>query len=339
MSTDASLADNVSVPEILTKELNSENIDLKMIPREFKLKVSNVPRFLNPKSVREELSGLLGEIEFVVKKSLNGNQAFLIFKSEDDRQTGFDKIDGFELKKEKLEAELVENEENRAPKKMKTEVDSSLPLEERLQDQVTPLWRYPYDRQVILKKRRMRKVIDKYRKDIVEAPFLNFDDSRSMLDEFINGYRNKCEFAIGLDEDGNVCVGFSMGAYKDGLFQTAGPQSCLHVSNVMKDFVSKFQTFVSSSGLPVFDRINQTGFWRLLTLRQFSTNELMVLVQANKGYETDIESLKQKLIELCASYEYEEFKVASFTMAILGSSGLCRRSLGALRTFATANLI
>lgn len=34
----------------------------------------------------------------------------------------------------------------------------------------------------------------------------------------ITGYRNKCEFTIGVDTEGKPCVGFNLGQFREGVF-------------------------------------------------------------------------------------------------------------------------
>ena len=47
-----------------------------------------------------------------------------------------------------------------------------------------------------------------------------------------DGYRNKCEFTIGHDAEGIICVGFRVGGGKQGCFEVSSPNECLTVPKV-----------------------------------------------------------------------------------------------------------
>lgn len=80
----------------------------------------------------------------------------------------------------------------------------------------------------------------------------------------IDGYRNKCEFSIGLDGKGNTAIGFQMGAFKDGVLEIAEPSECQNVSKSAKIIVAAVQEFVKKSKLPLWDKKQSSGFWRLV---------------------------------------------------------------------------
>ncbi|KAG0630729.1 hypothetical protein M758_1G200400 [Ceratodon purpureus] len=85
----------------------------------------------------------------------------------------------------------------------------------------------------------------------------------------VEGYRNKCEFAIGLGPDGkNRVVGFQLGSFREGINAVAEPGECRNVSSVALNFVAAFQTFIRASKLPVWNKTDNTGFWRMLTIRE-----------------------------------------------------------------------
>lgn len=56
--------------------------------------------------------------------------------------------------------------------------------------------------------------------------------------EEINGYRNKCEFTIGMDlETGLPTVGFRLGSYVNGTISVGPVESLVHIPDRMKTAV------------------------------------------------------------------------------------------------------
>ncbi|KAK1398448.1 Zinc finger CCCH domain-containing protein 24 [Heracleum sosnowskyi] len=84
----------------------------------------------------------------------------------------------------------------------------------------------------------------------------------------VNGYRNKCEFSVGYSLQGKVTVGFSLGNFREGVIAVDEPLNCPNVSGVACKYSAIFQEFLQHSELPIWNRLNNTGFWRQLTVRE-----------------------------------------------------------------------
>ncbi|XP_020529292.1 zinc finger CCCH domain-containing protein 24 isoform X2 [Amborella trichopoda] len=84
----------------------------------------------------------------------------------------------------------------------------------------------------------------------------------------INGYRNKCEFSIGYSQHGEPTVGFMLGNFREGMTAVEDPGDCPNISSIACRYASIFQSFIRTSVLPVWNRIQNTGFWRQLTVRE-----------------------------------------------------------------------
>ncbi|KAK2987754.1 hypothetical protein RJ640_016349, partial [Escallonia rubra] len=84
----------------------------------------------------------------------------------------------------------------------------------------------------------------------------------------INGYRNKCEFSVGYSLLGRPTVGFLLGNFREGVTAVEEPTNCPNVSKVACQYAAIFQEFLQNSGLPIWNRLNNTGFWRQLTVRE-----------------------------------------------------------------------
>lgn len=98
-------------------------------------------------------------------------------------------------------------------------------------------------------------------------------------DEALLGYRNKCEFSIGLDPNNVPIVGFMLGLYRDGITTVCSAQTCLHVSHTMKSIARAMENFVKSTDIPVYDRKTGKGNWRLLVVRVQQSGDAIVVVQ------------------------------------------------------------
>ncbi|KAL0460204.1 UNVERIFIED_CONTAM: Zinc finger CCCH domain-containing protein 24 [Sesamum latifolium] len=107
----------------------------------------------------------------------------------------------------------------------------------------------------------------------------------------VNGYRNKCEFSVGCSLQGK---------HTGGCYCCAGTCRLPNVSRIACRYATVFQEFLLHSLLPVWNRLNNTGFWRQLTVREgrrpctmievekpeTSIAEVMLIVQVcTKGFD------------------------------------------------------
>lgn len=104
----------------------------------------------------------------------------------------------------------------------------------------------------------------------------------------VNGYRNKCEFSVGYSLQGNVTVGFSLGNFREGVIAVDEPLNCPNVSGVACKYAAIFQEFLQHSELPIWNRLNNTGFWRQLTVRE----------GRKSGKSTEVEDLEAHIAEV-----------------------------------------
>lgn len=84
----------------------------------------------------------------------------------------------------------------------------------------------------------------------------------------VNGYRNKCEFSLGKSLQGKHTVGFLLGNFREGVTAVEEPVDCPNVSRIACKYASAFQEFLQQSLLPMWNRLNNSGFWRQLTVRE-----------------------------------------------------------------------
>lgn len=84
----------------------------------------------------------------------------------------------------------------------------------------------------------------------------------------VNGYRNKCEFSVGNSIQGKPTVGFMLGNFREGVTAVEEPTECPNVSRVACKYAAIFHEFLQNSDMPIWNRLNNTGFWRQLTVRE-----------------------------------------------------------------------
>ncbi|GMF39783.1 unnamed protein product [Phytophthora fragariaefolia] len=127
------------------------------------------------------------------------------------------------------------------------------------------------------------------------------------------GYRNKCEFSFGFDNEDKPCLGFRLSLFRDGCVVVSKPDECVNVSNEMKAVCAIMQNILETSDIPVYNVTTKSGVWRLLTVRQsVNTGELMAMVQVNPSGRTPEEqaALKELVVKRLTD-ESNTFKMTS----------------------------
>ncbi|RWS28824.1 tRNA (uracil-5-)-methyltransferase A-like protein, partial [Leptotrombidium deliense] len=292
----------------------------------FKVEISNIPKYMSYVELKKLLVDKLNlapqKIKLINRKP---KFAFVAFKSEEQRDAALERCNDYEVKGCKLHVKkanpapdpLVKKrkaaEQNIDNKKQAIDVSiDSENLEDQLNGQVAPLWKKDYEQQLTIKTNSYKEFLfDLYReigkidrnfgqkcpllfkwwktaKSVYQSCCPLMEIMRSPI---IDGYRNKCEFHIGI----NKAVGFRLGLYKDGNTTVASPsKSCPILSSKMHEIIGAFEKYLKTiSALPSFNNETNTGFWRQLTVRT-TANECMIIVNVNSGNNTD-EEIEQEM--------------------------------------------
>lgn len=116
--------------------------------------------------------------------------------------------------------------------------------------------------------------------------------------ESLTGYRNKCEFTIGENADGEIEVGFVLKITAEGGQVIASAADLPHVPPVMNRLCSVLRDHVRASQFQVFDRRRnkKSGVWRLAMARLATTGDMMVMVQIASLDEENQQRLVKALI-------------------------------------------
>ncbi|KAI8991517.1 S-adenosyl-L-methionine-dependent methyltransferase [Mycotypha africana] len=258
-----------------------------------------------------------------VKKAPQWNFCYITVDSEEEARKCLEVVKSCVFKKKQLTAEyVVESEQShrerfqRQENKKKGKKDNDTPQgdendtrtpAEKLADQVTPLWREPYEVQLKKKNRKGLQQLMSLKKDIARLRDVRQEYQRAwafdkgalpceVLDPIgsplLEGYRTKCEFTIGKNLDGEPSVGFLLGLYRNGITTVLEPDQTLNVPETAKKIAKAMNDYVKRSDLPVYDRVEKTGCWRTVMCKTQSTGDVLVLIQLR---DTDIS--KERLAE------------------------------------------
>ncbi|XP_057997523.1 zinc finger CCCH domain-containing protein 24 isoform X2 [Hevea brasiliensis] len=169
-------------------------------------------------------------------------------------------------------------------------LDGSSSKAKSARDVVTPLAHMPYEDQLEHKKNSIMQMLKKLTRNARKACPNGVSlpewilksreigglacNLEGILDSpLVNGYRNKCEFSVGYSLHGKPIVGFMLGNFRDGVTAVEEPVDCPNVSSIACKYASNFQEFLQQSGLPIWNRFKNTGFWRQLTVREGRLSE------------------------------------------------------------------
>ncbi|KAF2350137.1 (Uracil-5)-methyltransferase family [Trinorchestia longiramus] len=192
-----------------------------------------------------------------------------------------------------------------------------LPIEERVTLSVTPYAAMPYKQQLEKKQEAAQAILKKIGREIARVnpeleSLVRWQKLRRRgavceMDPIIpspveDGYRNKCEFTIGMNSDSKeTTVGFRVSSYKEGNVSVGPVLHLKHISDTMKNIVKSFEAHVRASDYAAFDPVSHEGVWRQLTVRTSNNHDclLIVTVHPQKLGESELGELKQSLVHYC----------------------------------------
>ncbi|XP_013907295.1 PREDICTED: tRNA (uracil-5-)-methyltransferase homolog A, partial [Thamnophis sirtalis] len=277
----------------------------------YKVELQNLPRYIGFNEVKKFLAkyGLHPH-----KIKLMGKQtfAFVTFKSEEERDKAMKVLHGARWKNRNLSVRLAKPKADPILKKRKREEGAEEasakrpassnngeeePLSKQIADVVTPLWAMPYEDQLVTKKKQCEEVLGKLTRDMGNnnralLPWLflqkeKHDGLCCSLDgvkpsPLQTGYRNKCEFLIGLGPNqDDKTVGFRLGKYKGGSCAVVEPFETIHVPTEAKKVARAFQDYIRSTSYSVYSPETYEGHWKQLTVRTSSNGHVMAIAYFN----------------------------------------------------------
>ena len=138
----------------------------------FVAKVSNLPKYLSAKELGEVISKVTGleSSKYSCRKNMNWEFGFVNFKTPEVFNEVIEKYKSCTWKNREisiLPSDTMKGEKKRKLKDEKEE-DSSLSSWERLNNQVTPLWKLSYEEQLQEKTKFIKKAMRKYWDEVKE---------------------------------------------------------------------------------------------------------------------------------------------------------------------------
>lgn len=261
--------------------------------------------------------------------------AYLCFRTAEEKENAMKKLIGYKWKgrelrvkeakpivdpmlKRRLEEEkLGENEPKPKKFRKKTVLQATVPFAE-----------YPYEEQLQRKEQECIKYLQTYANAVKKASYELRPKIQANQKEYnglpciwhgikpspqINGYRNKNEFAIGKNENGEKTVGFRLGSYNNCSVEVGSVQDLPHVPDRTKLAVKLFESYVRSSKYEVFSMELYTGQFRQLTVRiSESTGETMIIVGLHTSeILNELDDLIKDIIDYFTEREGKELNVTS----------------------------
>ena len=109
------------------------------------------------------------------------------------------------------------------------------------------------------------------------------------------GYRNKAQFPVGTDKEGNLVTGFYAGRTHSIISNT----DCALGAPVNKEILECILEFMREYRIPAYDEVNHTGLVRHVLIRYgFTTKEIMVCIVINGDSLPHDEVLAERLARL-----------------------------------------
>ncbi|CAG2174266.1 unnamed protein product, partial [Oppiella nova] len=192
-------------------------------------------------------------------------------------------------------------EDNADAKRLKRLEDSEVSeeqLADTLNDKIASLWRMSYSQQLTEKYHLLKTCLLSLNRELTKIVTQSGEECSSLgvwltrvtqeydnkccpledirVSTLINGYRNKCEFTVGIDKT----VGFRLGLYREGTVRViAPPINCPIISDHMRSAMNAVQTYITTkSRLNGFDPETHSGHWIQATVRTASTGSMIILV-------------------------------------------------------------
>ncbi|KAI0240575.1 tRNA (Uracil-5-)-methyltransferase-like A [Lamellibrachia satsuma] len=277
----------------------------------FKIEVCNLPKRFGISQLKKKFTAIGVKRWVKMKLPERGQYIFLTFRCEEDRESAIELIDGHQWKGQELKAKKAnpaadpllkkrkqESEQRMQPnKKAKlSKTESDVPVEIRLNESVTPLWKMPYEEQLKSKENEICVFLKKLGKSMEKEnvnlhPWISQQRKENnglccrlhdmKPSPVLDGYRNKCEFTVGRSGGGeDKVVGFRVGSYRSGDITVAEPTHCVNVPAAAKHICKEVQHYLQTfSDKAAFDPLTKTGHWRTVIVRVNQLDEALVIIQ------------------------------------------------------------
>ncbi|RUS77788.1 hypothetical protein EGW08_014452 [Elysia chlorotica] len=312
----------------------------------FKIQIHNLPRF-GFGDLKKRLK-MLGLKPNKIKSPDRQSVCYICFRNEEERDNALKKLNGHLWKNHKLEAKIAAPIADPYLQKQRQHKDhgssiiptekmkemSAEEAEERLKENVCPLWNMSYSEQLQQKTDKVKAVLRKVaRDDFVHVQFRNIKTQfEGMACELLpiipspetSEYRNKNEFTVGYGLDGKtVVVGFRYGLYKEGITAVGGASNLGLAMPKAIPVIKSFTEFVSRSKWTPYLQHAGTGHWQTLTVRTFRTGDVMAMIDfvPRDLDPSEIEEARASVKAFYTEGEQKDVDIKSFYFRVFSKKG------------------
>ncbi|CEF63115.1 tRNA (uracil-5-)-methyltransferase homolog A [Strongyloides ratti] len=281
----------------------------------FRIKVIHLPRFMGHGQIKKLLSNKLKGINFRKLKYVN-KICYLSLTCEDDVEKALEILNKIEVKGKRLDAHRTgEAPDVRKVVKDKQSFDPNIDVK----DIVTPFHHLSYDKQLEEKDKASKIVLCNIIENLKKLNIgsINIDLKNILPSPKNKEYRNKNEFNIGYDKDSKPCIGYTGGRFVDGKRVQLPIYTCTHLTSNTISIVKVLEEYVKNSSLPVFDEMENKGFWKMITIRDFLQDTMLIVTTYPQELEMNetVEKIKQDIVDLffknTKNFENQECFVSS----------------------------
>lgn len=230
--------------------------------------------------------------------------AFLCFRTDEEKDVALKLLDGYKWKGRMLNAKVAKAVmDPMLKKRIENDNGSTDGTKKTCLEATAPLAHIAYANQLQQKEQECLEQLRAYSNAVKKANF-HFKDTFSINEKQfdglpcqwlgfrgspeINGYRNKNEFAIGKNANGEKTVGFRLGSYLNGSIEVGSIDDLPHVPERTKLAARLFQQYIQSSKYDIFSPEFYSGQFRQLCVRlSNATNEIMLII----GIHTKVNKL------------------------------------------------
>lgn len=297
-------------------------------PTNYRVKVSGLPRFYSfgdpllhefKKMLREEL-----KLNFYyIRSPKKGNSwLYITFTNQADQERALNTLKRYTWKNRTLICTLViadvlkrkTEDGNDTVETKKPKLD--IPIEEQMLMSTIPYHSVSYEEQ-LSKKNEEAQCLLKWLNELIErrtsqlSGWIDEQIAKNgtslpfVLDEVraspvIDGYRNKCEFRVGINPQTQaVTVGYRVDNQEDGSIGVAPPDSLRHLPKKMIQVVKAFERFVIESGYAPHGADGDKGLWRLLLVRMNKAEQVMLVVMVHppENDPPNLDEIKSSIVK------------------------------------------
>ncbi|KAI1719361.1 tRNA (Uracil-5-)-methyltransferase domain-containing protein [Ditylenchus destructor] len=285
-----------------------------------RMKIDNIPNFMKQPQLKKFLTSTLPGTQFRRLKCMK-NVAFLSFESEGDLLKAIDTLSGMSLKKFILKVTRVREDPCLDDKPIRVRnADETRPIKSAV-EVVTPLANKSYEEQLKTKDAECKRLANNLFTQLTRAGVPKWKLSLNVLESIIpspqiTGYRNKCEFNVGYNSEDVPTVGFVSGKMAEKHISLVGVEDCTILSVNMRNIVRHFEEFIRKfdTRLTAFHEFKREGFWKLLTVRDF-LGDTMIIVTVHPHPDSElVANAKKAVIEKFVRFGNKseiEFRVTS----------------------------